>query len=536
MRAFPLMLLVGCSSSALTADLQEAGDAFGFGRGAAVEGEGVAEVLVGDGQPWSIPYQRIAGETVVDGDTLLPGDPTERGAFDGVRVRRWPSCEMPFSIDDDLPDDRAQAFRRATREITAATGIRFREDATAEDRVHVVDKEGCWSYVGRRGGVQELSLGENCGAAATHEIGHALGMFHEQARVDRDEHVEVFPDNIREKANAFQIYSWAVLHGDYDVSSVMQYPSTAFIKAGKTCTWRDTSGCSILERDGSYISYKYSLSLGDVDALAAMYGEDHCKVELADDSDVGSTFEDALPLMLSPESPSFSRREGATWEDRDLYRVRIVGSETTLSIGFETVIDLGVVWMDEGGTVLMEADDRIGPDGEILDYVPELEVPVEEGTYFLAVDSYDEYGDDAGYVLQLALGERPPVQTAQDVGGTSETALPVELTLEAPSWSRVEETSEEDIDVYRVSLADEAARFTVTLTSDDDLIVAIRDSAGETLAEADDQTLEDGTVYAFCPEPLSLDLQPGSYEVEVINLEKMSFEPTYTLSLEREAL
>ncbi|KAK6035410.1 astacin [Cooperia oncophora] len=66
---------------------------------------------------------------------------------------------------------------------------------------HCVNQEdGCWSYVGRVGGEQPLSLGDGCDQVgiATHELGHALGLFHTMSRYDRDEFITVVLDNVVE--------------------------------------------------------------------------------------------------------------------------------------------------------------------------------------------------------------------------------------------------------------------------------------------------------------------------------------------------
>ncbi|KAK6015827.1 astacin, partial [Ostertagia ostertagi] len=43
------------------------------------------------------------------------------------------------------------------------TCIDFKENSSATDRVKVFMGSGCWSYVGKYGGQQPLSLGEGCG-------------------------------------------------------------------------------------------------------------------------------------------------------------------------------------------------------------------------------------------------------------------------------------------------------------------------------------------------------------------------------------
>ena len=60
----------------------------------------------------------------------------------------------------------------------------------------------CYSYIGRIGGQQIMSLDSSCynnGQPGTvlHEFMHALGFYHEQSRYDRDNHVTINWSNIQ---------------------------------------------------------------------------------------------------------------------------------------------------------------------------------------------------------------------------------------------------------------------------------------------------------------------------------------------------
>ncbi|KAK3753997.1 hypothetical protein QZH41_009250, partial [Actinostola sp. cb2023] len=98
----------------------------------------------------------------------------------------------------------------------------------------------CWSWVGKtqQTGAQELSIGEGCNHVATieHEMMHATGFFHEQARYDRDEFITINYQNIKD-GMASQFDKQSLEAADtmdlaYDFDSVMHYGSKDFSKNG----------------------------------------------------------------------------------------------------------------------------------------------------------------------------------------------------------------------------------------------------------------------------------------------------------------
>jgi hypothetical protein len=94
---------------------------------------------------------------------------------------------------------------------------------------------GCWSYVGRLPTIyqpQVVNLATFCDFTdvVEHEMMHALGFFHEQARPDRDDYVDIHWSNIPgDKVSNFEIADGIDSRDSpYDRRSVMHYDNYAF--------------------------------------------------------------------------------------------------------------------------------------------------------------------------------------------------------------------------------------------------------------------------------------------------------------------
>lgn len=188
---------------------------------------------------------------------------------------RWPRGVVAFQIDENLPFANKLSVMQAIFHWQKNTHLTFievnnknREDWP--DYIKFVPAEGttCSSFVGRQGGEQVINLSPRCTAMNTvHEIGHAVGFWHEQSRGDRNYYIKINWDNIDEdhRYNFDQQLNDGTDYEAYDYQSIMHYGPYAFSKNGEPTI--------VPLQDGVIIGQRERLSDRDIIATNAMYPE-----------------------------------------------------------------------------------------------------------------------------------------------------------------------------------------------------------------------------------------------------------------------
>lgn len=220
-----------------------------------------------------VQYSLVDGDPIFEGDIIL--SLVERGE-DGqflpeavvVTGHRWKDGIIPYEIDAELPDQ--SRVENAIRHWEEYTIIRFvkRTSDNAEIYPNYVlfkPSNGCSSSVGMRGGKQHINLAPGCALGSTiHEIGHTVGLWHEQSREDRNEWITVHYEHISlEHVHNFNQH---ITDGDdigpYDYASIMHYGPTAFSTDGEK---------TITTKGGEPIGQRIGLSAGDIAAVWHIY-------------------------------------------------------------------------------------------------------------------------------------------------------------------------------------------------------------------------------------------------------------------------
>ncbi|WP_158799312.1 M12 family metallopeptidase [Pedobacter sp. L105] len=194
-----------------------------------------------------------------------------------------------FTYDANLPDWLKTEIGSVLTQIQNESNVRF-YNATGQPTVdptygfaypyvdfyYAGSVDVSDSYVGRQGGMQKINLADFVQfqpEAIIHEICHAIGMFHEAQRPDRDTYVTINTANLKPSGAAqfSKITTNYYELGTYDFNSVMGYYSfTSGVNGASTVVY-DVNQPMYTKKDGTYINQGFDLSTLDKSWINTFY-------------------------------------------------------------------------------------------------------------------------------------------------------------------------------------------------------------------------------------------------------------------------
>jgi uncharacterized protein (TIGR03437 family) len=229
-----------------------------------------------------VVFENMNGVAVIQGDIVIgqtraieqgsrrsPAPAARTEAPGGVQL--WPNGIVPYTIDSSISSALEQRVLAAIEHWNTRTPIQLIPRVAQTDYVTFTtgdDVNACASVVGRLGGEQKVYLPETCTTGdVIHEIGHVVGLWHEQERSDRNRYVTILYENIDDQyiANFDQRTPGTAEVGPYDYNSIMQYGAYDFSRDNTSPTIETVPA-------GIPIGQRVGLSEGDIALVRQLYG------------------------------------------------------------------------------------------------------------------------------------------------------------------------------------------------------------------------------------------------------------------------
>ena len=165
---------------------------------------------------------------------LTMADIKQKASIISTEFTTWPNNIVRYHFHSNISLERRREIRQAMDHWEEHTCLRFlSRDREDSDYIEFVSfGPSCFSsHIGWRGGKQVVNLLPRCKfGISVHEIGHAIGFWHEQSRPDRDNYITMHYENIRGgtgNPNFFKRSSFEIDYqgSTYDYGSIMHYPT-----------------------------------------------------------------------------------------------------------------------------------------------------------------------------------------------------------------------------------------------------------------------------------------------------------------------
>ncbi|XP_061448938.1 astacin-like metalloendopeptidase isoform X2 [Rhineura floridana] len=252
----------------------------------------------------------------INQELVFPGAPESSFLIEGDIIKvnpfrlfpsanpRWPkkrgTVQIPYVISYKYDKSSVKILKEAFKDFARFTCIKFVPYSYQRDFIAIAPLSGCFSSVGRIGGMQVVSLAPAClnrgKGVALHELMHVVGFWHEHSRADRDKYISISWNEILTGFETNFMKSWNTnMLVDYDYSSVMHYGRNAFSVTGLP---------TIIPLSGSYtfLGQRWNLSNSDIARVNKLYkcSQVATQPETATERVVVENIMDFIPSELKP--------------------------------------------------------------------------------------------------------------------------------------------------------------------------------------------------------------------------------------------